>query len=96
MNIKIEKKGEQIGKNIFEVLLEADFGRSYSYEVIIDKDYIRSTVGKDINPQLFLYASFEFLLGQESPNSILNSFNVSEISNYFSSFEDEIKKQFNS
>jgi len=38
--------------------------------------------------------SFEFLLSREPKESILSTFNLREITNYFPSYEDEIKREW--
>ncbi|HXU47750.1 MAG TPA: hypothetical protein VN727_01790 [Candidatus Binatia bacterium] len=57
-----------------------------------DKDYTRLT-GGNVTPEELIRRSFEFLLEQESKESILESFDLMVISRYFPQYEREIKKR---
>lgn len=44
-------------------------------------------------PEAFIRACFEFLLERESKDSILRSFDISQVSTYFPEFDQEIVRQ---
>ncbi|HEY7971003.1 MAG TPA: hypothetical protein VID95_13490 [Candidatus Limnocylindrales bacterium] len=46
------------------------------------------------DPARLVEASFAFLLERESPQSILPSFELSEIGHYFPEYETEIRRRF--
>ena len=68
-----------------------------THEVTMDKDYYMDlTENGRIIPEGFVKKSFEFLLERESKDSILRQFNISQINDFFSEYEKEIKKAINS
>ena len=71
--------------------------RPPTHEVTIDKDYYMDlTENGRIIPEEFIKKSFEFLLERESKDSILRQFNISQINDFFSEYEKDIKKAINS
>lgn len=65
-------------------------GNSTTHRITVDKtDYQRLTDGK-VPPERLVEASFEFLLEREPKESILRSFNLMTIQNYFPEYESQI------
>jgi len=60
---------------------------------VTEQDVERYTAGKASHEEL-LRAAFEFLLARESNTSILRSFSLPTIGEYFSEFESEMRKRF--
>lgn len=66
------------------------------YSVFLDRAcYQKLTNGKR-KPEELVHRSFLFLLNREVKTAILRSFNLHEISYYFSEFEDEMKRKMES
>jgi hypothetical protein len=73
----------------FHVRLADDDGSSTEHDVTVsDADQERLGGGYP-NPQAFIHACFEFLLERELKESILRSFDVSQIATYFPEFDRE-------
>jgi hypothetical protein len=49
--------------------------------------------GGAIDPVMLVQASFDFLLERESNQSILRSFDISEIERYFSDYPNQIQRR---
>ena len=99
-DIKLNKKYDGEGKWIFRVQVD-----DMTYEVELEKEYWQkltatrpprlSEQARDggqgkIEPDELVRKSFEFLLAREPKESILRSFNLKIISNYFPEYEGEI------
>ncbi|MFO7929350.1 MAG: hypothetical protein R6U35_06765 [Candidatus Humimicrobiaceae bacterium] len=65
---------------------------SKNYSVTLDDDYYRKLTGKKATKEELIKKSFEFLLEREPKESILSSFNLKVISNYFPEYEKKIKE----
>jgi len=65
-----------------------------THKVELNRDFYQSLTDGKITPQEFIQCSFEFLLERESKESILSSFNISIISNYFPEYGGEIINYF--
>lgn len=84
--IKVKRKnGEK-----FEVTI-SEQDSSTVHTLVLDNDYYQALTGGKINKEDFVRKCFEFLLERESKESILSSFNVKIINNYFPEFEQKIK-----
>ncbi len=59
------------------------------HTVSLKKEYFNK-LSNEREPQEFIKDAFNFLLERESKGSILKSFDISEISKYFSEFESII------
>ena len=59
--------------------------RSHNYDVTVDKEYYKQLTKGVIPPVSLVERSFVFLLGKESPESILHSFNLCELNSHFPS-----------
>jgi hypothetical protein len=85
--IKVNKKSEMGNKWFFEVLVgDMDF------LVEVEKDYWQKLTSEKMAPEDLVKKSFEFLLAREPKESILRSFNLKLISNYFPEYEGEIAR----
>lgn len=63
------------------------------YAVFLDKDYYQKLTGGKRKPEELVHRSFLFLLQREAKTAILRSFNLHEISYYYSKYEEEIKRR---
>ena len=66
------------------------------HTVSISKESWQALTKKQITPQELVTKSFEFLLKRESNESILRTFDITVISQYFPDFEKIIKKHIGS
>jgi hypothetical protein len=63
------------------------------FKVTLDKDYYMDMTEKGlIVPQEFVKKSFEFLLDRESKDSILQQFDIAQITDFFPEYEDDYDK----
>lgn len=69
-----------------------DSASSYTYTVTLRDAYFKSLSDGAESKSSFIQRSFEFLLERESKESILRSFDLAVISNYFPEFERIIRK----
>ena len=77
----------------FRVEVESDDGSKTNHEVTLNNElYIRLTGGIKSMEELIKY-SFNFLLDKEPKESILPTFDISEIKKYFPEFEQVIAMQ---
>ena len=60
------------------------------HTVTVDADYYRKLTGGKVPPEELVSRSFEFLLERESNTSILRSFALPVIGNYFPEYERTI------
>lgn len=86
--IQVEKKD----KDTFKVTVQ-DNGSSSNHTVTVDDDYYETLTCKQIPKEELVKKSFEFLLERESKESILSTFNLKVINNYFPEFEKTIPNQ---
>jgi hypothetical protein len=59
--------------------------------VTLEDDYYQALTEGKVTEEDFVKKCFAFLLERESKESILSSFNVKIINNYFPEFEQQIK-----
>jgi hypothetical protein len=85
--IKVHKTGE----STFEVAVEGRL--TTKHHVTVDPSYGRKLTGGRVSPEELVVKSFEFLLEREPNTSILRSFDLSVISQYFPEYENEIRKE---
>ena len=62
------------------------------FEVQVEKNYWRKLTNESISARELVFRSFLFLLEREPKEDILPSFNVRDISTYFSEYEQKIKE----
>ena len=78
-----------IDSNTFEVIVEA--GTKTTHKVTLKPSYYEKLTGKRVSPAALVEKSFEFLLDRESNTSILRSFDLPVIGQYFPEYERVIK-----
>ena len=79
-----------IDSTTFEVIVEA--GTKTTHKVTLKPSYYEKLTGKRVTPAALVEKSFEFLLDRESNTSILRSFDLPVIGQYFPEYESVIKK----
>jgi len=84
--IEIEKKNQ----NEFAVLVREKESRS-QHLVILDNDYYQFLTQGKISKEDLVRKSFQFLLEREAKESILRSFDLQMIKQYFPEYEEEIR-----
>ncbi len=60
------------------------------HRVTMTESTYRALTSEGVGPERCVEAAFKFLLDREPKESILSSFDITVISRYFPSFEDEI------
>tara|TARA_B100000131_G_scaffold187115_1_gene180103 strand:+ start:1248 stop:1523 length:276 start_codon:yes stop_codon:yes gene_type:complete len=86
MNLSIKK----ITENEFEVKVQA---KSITFhQVTISEEFYLYLTNKKISKKTLLVFSFNFLLERENNSSILSSFDLPIISNYFSDYENQVRR----
>ena len=79
-------------KYYVEITESEGSGSKTVHEVTMDKEYYQEMSDEIILPEEFVKRSIDFLLKRENKDSILKEFNIRQISNYFTEYEDEIRK----
>ncbi len=64
---------------------------TYDYIVELNKNYYRKITAEQVPPRALIEQSFLFLLGNEPASTILKTFSLEEISDYFKGYEDAMK-----
>ena len=77
-----------IDETSFEVTVEA--ATTTTHKVTVDKAYYEKLTNKRVTPAVLVEKSFNFLLDRESNTSILGSFDLKVISQYFPEYESVI------
>jgi len=83
--VTINRKEETKNGWIFLVTVD-----DIEFTVGADKLYLESLLKENEKPEEFIKKSFEFLLEREVKTSILRSFNLKVIQQYFPEYEREI------
>jgi hypothetical protein len=81
---------EKITDTTFKVTVEGH--TVTTHEVTLSASYCEKLTGGRISPEALIKKSFEFLLERESNTSILRSFELSVISQYFPEYENTIRQ----
>jgi hypothetical protein len=89
--IHVERTGAN-GQIVFEVRVTEAESESRHEVTLSEEDYRRLGEGYG-SPDEFVRACFEFMLEREPMESILPSFDISAISQYFPEFEETIRKE---
>jgi hypothetical protein len=79
-----------IDSTTFEVIVES--ATTTTHKVTVKASYYEKLTGKRVTPEVLLEKSFRFLLDRESNTSILRSFDLPIIGQYFPEYEMEITK----
>ncbi|ODS33134.1 MAG: hypothetical protein SCARUB_01758 [Candidatus Scalindua rubra] len=80
---------QTIDSTTFKVTVEK--GTTTTHTVTVTPSYYERLTDKLVKPEELVEKSFEFLLEREGNTSILRSFNLSVISQYFPEYERTIK-----
>lgn len=83
---------QKLTKDKFKVIISAD--TETSHEVTLEDQYWIQLTDQKITKEDLIKLSFEFLLEKESNQTILSSFDLKQISDYFPEFEIKIKETF--
>ena len=78
-----------IDSTTFEVIVEA--GTTTTHKVSVKPSYYEKLTNKRVTPEVLVEKSFKFLLDRESNTSILRSFDLPVIGQYFPEYEKVIK-----
>ena len=78
-----------IDSTTFEVTVED--GTTTTHKVTVIPSYYEKLTSKRVKPEVLVEKSFEFLLERESNTSILRSFDLPVIGQYFPEYEKVIK-----
>ena len=78
-----------IDATTFKVIVEA--GTTTTHKVTVKPSYYEKLTGQRVTPAVLVEKSFEFLLERESNTSILRSFDLPVIGQYFPEYERVIK-----
>jgi hypothetical protein len=79
-----------IDDTTFEVIVKSS--TSTTHKVTLKAAYYEKLTGKRVPPEVLIEKSFQFLLDRESNSSILRSFDLPIIGQYFPEYEMEITK----
>lgn len=83
---------ERIREHDWMVIVEG--GVATEHSVSVTEDDLERFTGGRAQPEELLRASFEFLLERESNASILRHFALPTIGEYFSDYENEMRRRF--
>jgi hypothetical protein len=78
-----------IDNTTFEVVVDA--GTTTTHKVTLKSAYYEKLTNRQVTPEVLVEKSFEFLLERESNTSILSSFDLPVIAQYFPEYERVIK-----
>jgi len=79
-----------IDSTTFEVTVEST--TTTTHKVTVTPSYYEKLTNKRVTPEVLVEKSFNFLLERESNTSILRSFELPVIGQYFPEYEKVIKK----
>ena len=79
-----------IGNTTFEVMVES--ATTTTHKVTVKASYYEKLTDRLVTPEVLLEKSFRFLLDRESNTSILRSFDLPIIGQYFPEYERVIRK----
>ena len=79
-----------IDSTTFEVIVES--ATKTTHKVTVETSYYEKLTDKRVPPEVLVEKSFQFLLDRESNTSILRSFDLPIIGQYFPEYEKVIRK----
>ncbi|MGZ5214339.1 MAG: hypothetical protein ACXWEJ_05965 [Actinomycetota bacterium] len=88
--IEVSRVTEEQPPSRFHVRVADGDGSSTEHDVSLSRSDHKRLGGGYPSPEAFIQACFAFLLQREPKDSILRSFDVSQISTYFPEFDQEI------
>ncbi len=80
---------QKINSNTFKVTVEQ--GTTTTHTVTVEPSFYEKLTDKCVKPEELVKQSFVFLLERESNTSILRSFDLSVITQYFPEYEETIR-----
>lgn len=80
----------KLDENTFEVTVES--AKTTSHKVYVKPAYYQKLTGGKVSAEELVKKSFQFLLERESNTSILGTFELSVIQQYFPEYEQTIGK----
>ena len=80
---------KSIDSTTFEVMVEG--AATTTHKVTVTPSYYEKLTAKRVSPEVLVEKSFRFLLDRESNTSILRSFDLPVIGQYFPEYERVIK-----
>jgi len=86
--VEVKKRDEEI----FDVTVTEGDSAS-THRVTLPHSYYQKLTSGRTSPEELIRLSFAFLLGRESKESILSSFELSVIQRYFPEYEKTIRKE---
>jgi hypothetical protein len=81
---------EKIDESTFKVTVKER--TTTTHNVTVKPAYHKKLAGRGITPEVLIEKSFEFLLQRESNTSILSTFDLPVIGQYFPEYENTIQK----
>jgi hypothetical protein len=81
---------EKITDTTFSVTVESN--TKTTHEVTVNPSYYQKLTAGRVSPEILIKKSFEFLLEREPNTSILRSFDLTVINQYFPEYENIIRK----
>ncbi len=76
-------------------LVEVGHGEGLiEYFVDVDRDYWTRLTNRRVEPAELVRLTFQFLLEREPKELILKKFNVADVSGYFPTYENEVRRFF--
>ena len=80
---------QSVDSTTFKVTVEK--GTTTDHTVTVSPDYYEKLTNKSVNPETLVKQSFVFLLERESNTSIMSSFDLPIIGQYFPEYEKTIR-----
>ncbi len=81
---------EKINDTNFKVTVESN--TKTTHEVTVSPSYYKKLTGEKVSPETLIKKSFEFLLEREPNTSILRTFDLTVINQYFPEYERIIQE----
>ena len=83
---------EKIDQTTFQVTVKER--TTTNHRVTVDPSYCEKLTGGSATPEVLIEKSFQFLLQREDNTSILSTFDLPVIGEYFPEYEGTIRKMF--
>ena len=88
--IEVSRSEQDPSVTRFHVRVTDDDGSATEHEVTSTSADLERLASGYPSPEAFVHASFEFLLERERKESILRTFDISQIATYFPEYDREI------
>ena len=86
-------KSEQSGDEWKFTVMVGDDDNAVKHEVTTEDEYYANLTGRVVSPEELVIKTFEYLLEQGTKESIMGSFDLSVVRDYYFNYEIEIKKR---